>query len=129
MKEVDQTILGDKCGNCLSACLASILEMPITDFPDYSEWSDNDWIYKYNNFLGKIGYGLLICGPNNDLFVPDIHGIKTYHIINGISSRSTEQHSVVGYNGFMIFDPHPSRAGLIDITSWIFIIKIFSKTK
>lgn len=42
MKPVDQTTFGFPGGNCFSACIASLLEMPLDDVPYFmhGDWYD-----------------------------------------------------------------------------------------
>lgn len=108
MKPVDQTRFseGDTKGNCFAAVVASILEIEISELPelatpsqvvDLCEWLrprglwwvdvDSSPIFAYTRFYG-------------------------YHEIGGIGTRGV-RHSVVGYKGEIIFDPHPSREGLL----------------
>lgn len=122
MIPVDQTISGKNKGNCFDACLASIMESPIEEFPNYK---NNDWLFKYNQFMRyKFGLQLLICSTVYDLFNDDAGGMDTYHIISGPGPRGCH-HSVVGLNGKMIHDPHPDRSGLKEAQLWDFIVKSF----
>lgn len=44
-----------------------------------------------------------------------------YHVLIGPTIRSAENgrnHAVVGRYGAMVWDPHPSRAGLLSVASW-----------
>lgn len=126
MKPVDQTIFELGRGNCFAACLASILELPIIDvihFPDgkYPLWRDivNDWLASKDMFFIDIAL-------NNDMRDSQVR-YWGHHIIMGDSPRSGDiRHAVVGYQGKIVFDPHPSRDGLIgdDFTYGMIVKKL-----
>lgn len=111
MKPVDQEFLHDPAngqhGDCLRACVASLIEVPAAEVPHVAQLFPNDaraaWNHLYD-FLEARGY----------CYVP---GRKTiiegqYHIISGPSPRNKGTHAVIGLDGKIVFDPHPSRAGL-----------------
>ena len=55
MIKVNQTLLG-KGGNCLAACIASILECDIERLPNYH---DGSWFWDWEKFLEPHGIALL----------------------------------------------------------------------
>jgi len=101
-------------GNCFSACLASILELPIESVIDSAsdevrqsdDWVGciNAWLEKYNNTKLSI-----VVDPEST----KLKGI--YSIGSGPSPRGNFQHSVVCKNGVMVFDPHPSDDGVTQL--------------
>lgn len=125
MKPVKQTIFGDgengnKAGNCLSACLASILEIPIEEVPVFSAMGD-DWFKNLFEWLKSKNCEYHGCARGTWI----LHyttGIDGYFIVNGLSPRagidgnsSKMRHSVIFHKGKMVFDPHPSDAGLMSM--------------
>ena len=98
MKPVDQVFLIDRDGrgDCLRACVASILELDLHDVPDFGLFGWN-WMQA------------LVCYADIDIEVP--HETSGYWIAGGMSARGV-RHSVVFLGGEMAHDPHPSRAGL-----------------
>ena len=116
MIEVKQTILHDPAnglhGNCLSAVLASLLRLPIEEVPIFSD--ERTWIKDLNAWLKPKGLAYLSF-PGSDF--PEMFaefGITgVYHELGGTTSRFTYfGHACVGYNGSLVFDPHPSNNGL-----------------
>ncbi len=120
MKEVTQSILhstapGAEPGNCFAAVLASILELDMGDVPNIcntpSYW---EWRGVANEYLSQFGLFYL------DVAFPDMRNdimlrACGYHEIAGPSPRFPGVlHSVVGYKGMIVWDPHPSRDGLVD---------------
>lgn len=106
MHEVTQTILHDppKIGNCFQAALASVLELPIDDVPHFM--LHGDWFLRLQGWLADRG----LC------YLYDVHPQYSeywgYHLISGLSERGV-RHTCVGRAGALVFDPHPSRAGLL----------------
>lgn len=109
MKPQDQTTFGAPGGNCFSACIASILDMPVDKVPYFM--SDDplgrEWIAKLANWLRPRGlYPMILTSQAN---VPGIH------VVHGDSPRGVGGHAVVGMGDMIVHDPHPSRAGIRNV--------------
>ena len=111
MIPVQQTIFGrgpdfgESVGNCFAACIASILEIPLDDVPNFC--NSQEWVADLRAWLRPWGlYYLDVRIPKKDADLLD-----GYHVISGTSPRGC-QHSVVGYHGKMVHDPHPSGDGV-----------------
>lgn len=100
MKPVDQTKFGKPEGNCFAACLASILEVDLDTIPDFG-WDDN-WRDRVDSYLAEFGFQMIDILIGLGAFKP-----LGYHIINGGSPRGDFDHSIVGYRGEPVHDPHP----------------------
>lgn len=99
MRPVDQRFLveRDGRGDCVRACVASILDADPDDIPDFSLFGWN-WMHALASFCAVT------------LVVP--HEVEGYWIATGMSPRGL-RHAVV-YRGMgLAHDPHPSRAGLV----------------
>lgn len=126
MKPVDQEFvhrpeIGQQ-GDCQRAVIASLLELPISEVPHFLQLSGGDpstYWELLQAFVRQHGYvymtqparsGAMIFGDEGDVF----------HEIAGPSPRGNDYlHAVVGNNGRIVFDPHPSRAGLVgDPAKW-----------
>lgn len=107
MKPVDQLFLVDRDGHgdCLRACVASVLELPATVVPDFRLFGPN-WMWALIGFAS--------CDFDTD---PPTEG---YWIANGPTVRGT-RHSVVYSPDGLAHDPHPSRAGLLSIDGVIVV--------
>lgn len=110
-------------GNCFQAAVASIMELPLDEVPNFIEYSDDEWFEKFISFLDSKGY------KYNWHYANDEQEIKGYSIGSGISPRATKDcritHAVICLDGKMIFDVHPSREGVIgDIFLYETITKI-----
>lgn len=113
MIELTQTILADdpsgECGNCFATCIASILEVPLDDVPNFCRW--DDWLERTCQWLAPRGFFYLdvtLPGDARDELVR----FWGYHVIAGDGPRG-HRHAVVGLKGEIVWDPHPSRAGLL----------------
>lgn len=124
-RKVYQSILhsDNAVGNCLQACVATILELPIELVPHFVARRKADWFDKMNEWLlEKAGVYCMNIGESSN--VPPPIG---YSILNGKSSRGN-MHSVVALNGKLFHDPYPSGEGLITKSSYtIFISPLFTK--
>jgi len=136
MKPIIQTDTSFETGNCGEACLASILEIELSDIPPFHNPDDpSDGHYycrKLRNFLNQFGLSYI------DVEMQDGHDPTDFFkdcwiIAGGPSPRGTEEwhrHAVVWRNGKIVHDPHPSNNGLEKIDLYgIFIIKDPSKRK
>lgn len=95
-------------GNCLSACVASILEMNLDEVPHFTSGNNKDWLTELNFFLKRFNsYALLL--P----FLTTKFLLQGYYIVIGNAvyfnskTKSYDQslHAVVGSEGKIIFDP------------------------
>lgn len=123
MKPVDQTQFEDGKGNCLAACLASILELNIEDVPELLPKTGQE--STMDSWLASRGYQVLRMHFMDEESLQEVHfannGPKLYCILSGISPRKTKEglvkfHATVGeiggYGVKIVHDPHPSRTGL-----------------
>lgn len=125
MKPVDQEFthrpeIGQH-GDCQRAVLASLLELQISDVPHFLQLANGDpdeyWTM-LQAFCRSHGYAYLTTQQRGANFWGDVSGI--YHEISGPSPRGNGvYHAVVGLDGQVVFDPHPSRSGLAgDPSTW-----------
>lgn len=108
-----QTIFDDVYGDCLRACVASILGFPIEEMPNFWEQTqDISEFWNLNNGWLMENYGFKILSFQ---LLP-----KDRHVIDGLlcvacakSPRADTDHAVVWQDG-LVHDPHPSNAGLAE---------------
>jgi len=120
MRPVDQLVPHDpengRWGDCMRACVASLLELPAEDVPHFMDGgpSQSEFVRRLHGFLVPRGLWVM----THDHFwlahlLEQSHVPEVYHIISGPSPRFPDCfHAVIGRNGEVVFDPHPSRAGL-----------------
>ena len=123
MRPVDQTTFGFPGGNCFSACVASILELPIEDVPYFmgdgtAEGTGGQWWDRFLAWLAPRGY-VAVYHPEGSAAPEGLH------ILSGHSPRRPEDrgamHAVVARGTEILHDPHPSRAGLLSHDDFIVI--------
>lgn len=115
MKPVFQDKFGYGKGNCLAACIASILEVPLSDIPEPKISLNNWWLL--NTWLFDQGYVLAWVRGTGEINV-DSPG---YYIANGMSPRGL-RHSVIWSKDGLIHDPHPEGGGIDKPNDFFFII-------
>ena len=119
MIPVYQTRFGED-GNCIQACVSSILDgrLSIAGIPHVrADEEANGWIIieRYLQSAAGLRFQHLSKGW--------MEGVRPigYHIIGGKGPRGC-QHAVVGYEGLMVFDPHPEGGGLTRIDDWTLLV-------
>jgi hypothetical protein len=111
MKPVHQTDFDFTNGNCMAACIASILELPLEGMPNYH--SDGDaWYHDWQTWLERYNVQLLTFADGGD-WLP-----TGYSILSGQSPRHDKNHAVVCFNGEIVHDPHPDGTGVRDRREW-----------
>lgn len=117
MKRVDQTIFDAVNGNCLAACIASILEVELAEVPNFCEGATTHWLDRLAEWLAPRGlYPLCFTLTGGDWRPQGLH------ILAGKSPRGDWLHAVVARGRDVVHDPHPSRAGVLthaDVTLFI----------
>lgn len=102
--------------NCMQCAVAYMLGVPVRDVPDFSTratalqaWED------FDGFIASRGFSSVILPPG---FCPEAD-----YLASGSTERGTK-HIVVMNDGQLVFDPHPSNAGLSSIDC----IRLLAKT-
>lgn len=113
-------------GNCLSACVASLLDLRIEDIPHFS-WHMSDWFMVLYKFVEENGYSIVMRSVKQ---FPDWRqtekGLNGFIIVGGASPRGIKNgHAVIYQNGHPFFDPHPDNDFIIE--EWD--IYVIEKTK
>jgi len=128
MIKVDQMIFKPPLGNCLQACVASVMELPLEAVPNFSQYfGREDWYETVAEFLKPYGlYPIELHQPKEGWgnFAP-----MGYHLITGHSPRGRYHHTIVGYRGKPIHDPYPGgNCELEDVTSYMVFVSLMEKT-
>jgi len=121
MKPVDQTRFGKPDGNCFIAAMASILEVNLADIPDVYCDEDRwpDCAERLLEWLDKHDLDFMYLDIKD--FPKDFYWPKGYHLMGGPGPRGPG-HMVVGLDGVMVHDPHPSREGILSVEDYTFFI-------
>jgi hypothetical protein len=105
MKPVLQVNLGPPDGDCHRACIASILEQPLEDIPNFIE--DDRWWDRLNAWLIN-RHNCYLLHFESDRFFDETH--IGYVIANGPSPRGPFLHSTVYFRNSLAHDPYPGFA-------------------
>lgn len=108
-RKVDQDQFGP-LGNCQSACLATLLGLPLSDVPNWTamECGDAHKFAAMHEWLRGYGWGLVTVARGDMPEWPPRHG---YFICGGDSPRGL-YHAVIYRDGELWHDPHPDRGGI-----------------
>ncbi len=115
---VEQTILHDpekkNYGNCMQACVASLLNIPLNDVPHFHHDGCDAVTFwdRVESFVEGLGF-VINWG----------HQYDCLSIASGPTIRGTN-HCVVVKEDKVIHDPHPSKAGLKETTHHFSLIPV-----
>lgn len=100
-------------GNCYAACWASLLEVPLEEVPAFEDLPDDGswWIETIKWLKDK---GLVL-----HYFPSDEAPTDTYVMACGPSPRGPWGHGVIYLDGKLVFDPHPSGEGLVQVNYYL----------
>lgn len=131
MKPVTQTRFGAPSGNCTEACIASLLECELGDVPDLWEpgalvddlsfrvattnrlW---EWLKREHGVMWSVAKG----PPGSNLYAHFDGFAGHHHMIGGLNAAGVG-HMVVGLDGRQIWDPNPTRAGLVVVEEVVYL--------
>ena len=130
-------------GNCWQTAVACVLEVPAAELPaqneierfaeeerarlraegrDWPSWLS--WLC-YRNSLNRYlaQHHRLLYGEVRFIYdAIEVTSFEGHHVICGPSERTATNggidHCVVGRHGGVVWDPHPSRAGLTGVKEW-----------
>ena len=123
MRPVYQNLFGERHGknrggNCFQAALASLLELPLSQVPDFCNDCRSDWYDRFISWLRKRGYSAIHLEVTSEqLSCPNLGfgSAESFHgcflLISGKSPRGIP-HTVIYRGGQLIHDPHPEGGGV-----------------
>ncbi len=97
-------------GNCMAACFASLLEIPLWMVPPFDQmFGRDDHALRRNEWLRRMfGVEIVRIGGH------ELDKLPEFYIANGPSPRGV-LHSVIYSAGKMVHDPHFSDAGIANV--------------
>jgi hypothetical protein len=98
-------------GNCMSACIASMIGIPLADVPNFCAEKDGSWSDRANAWLVQHGIQLLTFETDPVSWAPDYR--RTVCIAGGKSPRGDWEHAVLWREGQLFWDPHPDGTGFV----------------
>lgn len=126
MKPVEQTRFGSPGGNCLQACLASVLELPLDDVPDFCNehpGEDEDasrWIKELAAWLEGYELTCLVANMHEGI----LPWWTTLYWIAGGKTHRRGYHSVVYKGQELAHDPHPDKVGLKAVEDAVLLLPL-----
>lgn len=126
---VTQRIEGYPYGECVRASYAALFGVPIDCIPRFDPAAlapGESQHERERKWLQSQGLDLVefpTTSPPDDLPEEALALLAQEHLISGISPRGLG-HRCVGRWGQVLWDPHPSRAGLVSITSVGFVVPL-----
>lgn len=119
MRELTQSNVDP--GNCWQTAVACVLEVPAEQLPDQVEVeSEGDRYWNVLQAYLEAHHGLMYTEVP-EYQHPALRPLG-FHTMIGPTVRTTEtrpiHHVVVGFQGEPVWDPHPSRAGLVRAEKW-----------
>jgi hypothetical protein len=121
MNKIWQTRVFPEKGNCFSACVASILELPIESVPDFDNdiKDDDSWLEKWQIWLRERGLQFL-CLKHNVEYEPYTMG---YAIVSKSNAGYSDNgHAFIVYEGKPFFDPKTGKSNLLDTWDYWYIL-------
>lgn len=131
MIPVDQDKFGLPHGNCMAACVASVLELPLAEVPNFVDHGDQWWA-KLVEFLASRGFAVVWCRREayacDQIDLSPMIASGHFLIVSGQSPRGDFLHCVIEHRGKLVHDPHPSRAGIVNPERWHDVMIIVPNT-
>ena len=132
MKPIDQDVFGAPDGNCFTACVASLLRIPLDEVRDIEELYRNGSREHYagdaqafSKAWAEIQRALAVRFGVTVACFQSPHAPSGYCMAAGKSPRGDFGHYVVVLDGELAHDPHPSRDGLDGpIEDWTVLVPV-----
>ena len=97
-------------GNCMAACLASLLDLPLWMVPPFEDmFGRSDWSERVDEWLERL-FGVRRARIDGHV----VENLPEFYIASGLSPRGV-RHSVIYSRGALAHDPHPSGAGIVAV--------------
>ncbi|MGC1550829.1 MAG: hypothetical protein WA777_20090 [Rhodanobacter sp.] len=105
-------------GNCLAACYASLLDMPLWMVPPFDQmFGRGDWAIRRDQWLERLGYEL------EWLEGHQVEKLPEFYIASGMSARGV-LHAVIYSAGELLHDPHFSGLGIETVKDTYHLVRI-----
>lgn len=113
MIPVEQDVTSIPGGNCFAACVASLLELPLSQVPNFCI-AEGDWWEGFQSWLGRRGLFAFEVELSDRPTIARVPA-GAWCIVSGKSPRGPHLHSVVARGAWergyeLIHDPHPAQA-------------------
>lgn len=123
MIKVDQTTFGAD-GNCFSACVASVLELPLDEVPRFV---GDGWWMRFVVWCAERDLIPVFIPRDHETLIPG-RAPAGYTLVGGTPMRDGNPgprlHECVALDGVIVHDPNPCRNGLIKIDDYIVFVPL-----
>lgn len=109
MKPIDQVIFDPGKGDCMAACIASILELPLDAVPNLSNLPKWNWTSIFISFMYHFGWEFEGMGYSSSINADE--GIHGYYIagVPSANFKDCEHAIVIDRTGLCVHDPSPKK--------------------
>lgn len=113
MKPVMQTLFNTTNGNCFQACVASIMELPLTNVPNFMDFNDDKghWWREFGAWLRRrnmFHYSVELAEPNRGEWADWLEDKQLIYL--GSIKSGGVHHALVLKGTNVIHDPWPNNA-------------------
>lgn len=124
---VTQTRLGAPFGNCLEACVAACVGVPVEDVPDARRAHGADGLGarlpELAQWLEQQGLRLVMGAGSRPPMSVQRRLMRPGVWIQGGQSPRGLGHAVLADAQGVCWDPHPSRVGLVSVDRWYAVVR------
>ncbi len=106
-----QTICNFTEGNCFAACVASVLDLPLEEVPNFCV--AENWMEVFQDWLAARGLAAVTLEWDPD-YIRKTHPLALLIVSGPAPSRPKEQHACVYRGTRPLFDPFPYK-GAVDL--------------
>jgi hypothetical protein len=129
MKKIDQTLFGEGVGNCLPACLATVMNVNVKNIPNFCVDYGDHWFFFLQRWLR--GYDKAAMYFNVPPGGFEMFADPSYSDIYWIGCGPTDRgnHCCVYKGSNLYHDPNPNfnRGGLLKLEGAMFILHTFNQ--
>ena len=115
MRRQRQTIFGAPHGNCFSTCVACVLDLDLEDVPNFCGDGLEDWWDRFEAWCVERGLFPFEYYPKSWKEWKERLPAHMVVICSGPAERGHDHSTVYLGNGTLLWDPHPSDAGLLEV--------------
>jgi hypothetical protein len=117
-----QTDFSRETGNCLQACVASMLEVSLDQVPNFAKYGEC-WFVRLREYLRYWGLdGLYVSYPQEEQLQQMVPQVTAIAIIPVKDAGENDYHAVITNHTQIIHDPNPNGVDLVmDVTTWNFL--------
>jgi hypothetical protein len=108
MKPVDQTIIDKDRGDCMRACIASMLELDLSQVPNFLAFG-RLWYNMMWAFLGVLGWELHYTDFKNKPTENDTINGAIMASVKSLTIEGSTHSVLIDINGNVIHDPNPNK--------------------